>query len=304
MIHRRRLVSPVLLGALVAAWAGPASAAPPATVAADAAYWTAGRLAAVASVTKGPTVARGTAVRRVPAGIPQGRYVAGIPQVGTFFVASPDGNTSCTGSVVHSPAHDLVLTAGHCAYGWQSSTTHRIFVPAYAYGKDAAHQPYGFYPVTQFVLDPRYRPSPPTAAVTDLDFAFARLGAGSDRRQVEDVTKALALTTTPSYRNTVTVIGYPGSSHNPGHKAIACTVPTTRLAGYRQMRMVCGGFFDGVSGSPWIAGYDPLRHTGQVIGEVGGRGGGGDDQDHDWISYSPMFGSELLSLYHQAVSAG
>ena len=68
------------------------------------------------------------------------------------------------------------------------------------------------------------------------------------------------------------------------------------------MRMVCGGYYDGVSGSPWIAGYDATRHTGVVIGEVGGRGGGGDDHDDDWISYSPAYGSELVALFKQAIS--
>jgi V8-like Glu-specific endopeptidase len=305
MVRRPRTLPWLLLGTLAAGWADPAWAATPpptlaATVAADAAYWTAGRLDAAAPIAKGPAAATGSAVRKAPAGTPQGRYIAGIPQVGTFFVASPNGNTSCTGSVVHSPGHDLVLTAGHCAYGWQRSGTHRIFVPAYAYGRDAAHQPYGFYPVERLLLDARYRPSPPTAAATDLDFAFARLGAGHDRRRVEDVTGAFTLRTTPSYRNTVTVIGYPESRHNPGRRAISCTAPTTRLSGYRQMRMVCGGYYDGVSGSPWIAHYSATRHTGEVIGEVGGRGGGGDDRDDDWISYSPVYGSELVALYRRA----
>jgi V8-like Glu-specific endopeptidase len=275
----------------------------PSTVAADAAYWTADRLVDASPGAKGPKVTHASATRQAPANTPQSRYIAGIPQVGTFFVSSPNGNTSCTGSVVHSPGHDLVLTAGHCAYGWRSSSAHRIFVPAYAYDKDAAHQPYGFYPVEKLVLDPRYRPSPSSAAATDLDFAFAVLGRGTGHRRVEDVTKALTLHTTPGYRNTVTVIGYPESSHNPGRRAITCTMATSRLAGYRQMRMICGGYFDGVSGSPWIAHYNAARHTGQVIGEVGGRGGGGDDYDDDWISYSPMFGRELTSLYERAAKS-
>lgn len=260
-------------------------------------YWTAARLDNAVPVTKGLMTVHASGVRQAPAGTPQGRYITGIPQVGTFFAATPDGNTSCTGSVVHSPGHNLVLTAGHCAWGWLHSATHRIFVPAYAYGKDAAHQPYGYYPVTRLVLDPHYRPSPSTAAATDLDFAFAVLG-----RRVEDVTGAFTLRATPSYRNTVTVIGYPESSHNPRRRPISCTVPTARLSGYRQMRMICGGYFNGVSGSPWIAHYDPVKHTGQVIGEVGGRGGGGNDYDDDWVSYSPLYGASLVALYKRASS--
>lgn len=263
----------------------------------DAAYWTAGRLDDAVPVAKGPHRAGINTVRRAPAGTPRGVYVAGVPEVGTFFASTPDGNTSCTGSVVHSSGHNLVLTAGHCAYGWRKSTSHRIFVPAYVYGKDAAHQPYGYYPVKKVILEPHYNPSPSTGKATDLDFAFVVLGS-----RVEDRTGAFTLRTTPGYNNTVTVIGYPSSSHNPGRRAITCTVPTKRLSGYRQMSMVCAGYYDGVSGSPWIANYDAVKHTGTVIGSLGGRGGGGDDDDDDWISYSPAYGSELTSLYRKALS--
>jgi V8-like Glu-specific endopeptidase len=172
----------------------------------------------------------------------------------------------------------------------------------YTAGHGAAHQPYGFFPVTSLFVDPRYRPSPPGATVTDLDFAFARLGRDSSNRRIEDVTGALTVRATPGYHNTVTVIGYPGSAHNPQHRAIICTVPTSRLSGYRQMQMICGGYYNGVSGSPWIAHYNAATHTGQVIGEVGGRGGGGNDSDDDWVSYSPIYDRQLMSLYTDAVA--
>jgi len=252
----------------------------------DSVYWTAARLDAALGVPKGSAIHAAAA----PAGIPHGRFFGGIPRVGTFFAGTPSGNTSCTGSVVRSPGRDLVLTAGHCAWNWRRSATHLIFVPRYAYGRDAAHQPYGYFPVRSFLLDPHYRPAPGGGAATDLDFAFARLGRDAKGRRVEDVTGAFPLAPTPGYRNRVTVIGYPESSHNPRRQAITCTVPTTRLSGYRQMRMLCGGYFNGVSGSPWVAGR-------RVIGVLGGRNGGG---EQDWVSYSPYLGPEMTALYARA----
>jgi V8-like Glu-specific endopeptidase len=229
----------------------------------------------------------------------QGAFSAGIPDVGTFFVDTPSGDTTCSGSVVHSAGKNLVLSAGHCLYKWRTGTTHRIFVPKYTGGLDAAHQPYGFFPVDSVFVDPRFTPSPPTSKYSDLDFGFVSTDPNSAGAQLEDVTGALTLTTTPSYSNTVTVLGYPSKAHNPTGRTWSCTVVTAPLPGYHQMQMTCPGFYGGTSGGPWIANYNPTTHTGNVIGETGGLRGGGDT---DWVSYSPMFDQEIQNLYDDAVN--
>jgi V8-like Glu-specific endopeptidase len=271
---------------------------------AEAQFWTASRLSSAVPVAS-PAVTGPTSLQlrqTAPKTVPQGRYFGGVPTVGTFFVQQASGATSCTGSVVHSSGHNLLLTAGHCAASWGSKPSHRIFVPEYASGKAATAQPYGFFPVDQMFIDPRFDARQRAAATTDLDFAFAVTGPDSSGRLIEDVTGALTLKTTPGYVNTVTVIGYPGIAHNPKSQALTCTVPTSQLSGYRQMKMLCGGYYSGTSGGPWIQNFNAKTGTGDVIGEIGGRGGGGDDDNDDWVSYSPYFNQNIIDLYDDTVA--
>ncbi|MFD7913497.1 trypsin-like serine peptidase [Streptomyces sp. NPDC059752] len=237
-----------------------------------------------------------------PAGIPKGVYFEGLPMVGTFFYDGKPmgGDTSCTGSVVRSRGKGLVLTAGHCANG-MANATHRIFVPQYRHGKSASAQPAGVFPISDIYRDPRYPKNETTKGyLSDLDFAFITVTA-NDKGLPENVTGALTFTATSAYEHNVTVVGYPSSaSVNSKHQAITCDVPTTRLPGFRQLKMECGGYHGGVSGSPWIKGYNAAARTGQVVGNIGGYNGGGNDAEAHWISYSPLYGKDAQDLYDDA----
>ncbi|WP_331738248.1 trypsin-like serine peptidase [Streptomyces sp. NBC_00069] len=236
-----------------------------------------------------------------PAGTPTAVHFDGLPMVGTFFFdGKPVSGTStyCSGSVVRSKGKNLVLTAGHCANGLNAAT-HRIFVPQYRYGLHSTAQPWGVFPVSDVYKDPRYptKGDATRGPLSDLDFAFVTV-TPNDKGSVENATGALTFTPVTTYEHNVTVIGYPSSDdNNKAHKAITCNVPTTRFYGFRQMKMECGGYYSGVSGGPWIKGYDSKTNTGQVIGNVGGMGGGG---DVDWISYSPIYGKDAQDLYNDA----
>ncbi|MEV8475415.1 FG-GAP-like repeat-containing protein [Streptomyces sp. NPDC051173] len=270
-------------------------------------FWTAERMAAAKPADTGraaapaPGAGRSRAlVGAAPTGTPQGAYGDGIPMVGTFFSSTgPDGPTYCTASVVHSAGRNLVLTAGHCAKSLAGGGQ-RVFVPQYRKGLDAAHQPYGVFPVDRVFTDPRYAKNS-KGPDSNLDFGFARLSPNAQGAQAEDRTGALRLTPTPRWSSTVTVVGYPGS-RNPDQKAVSCTVPTSRLAGFHQLQMKCGGFYGGTSGSPWITNYDARNRTGDVIGNLGGWNGGGNATGDDWISYSPVHDHEIQDLYQDAVA--
>ncbi|MDF3297369.1 trypsin-like serine peptidase [Streptomyces tropicalis] len=264
-------------------------------------YWTADRMArAVPADAAAPPPLRAGARHGPPAGTPAPEHFNGHPMVGTFFFDGRPlggGSTYCTGSVVHTAAHDIVLTAGHCGRGLERAT-HRVFVPQYRYGRSAAAQPFGVFPVTTTYIDPRYTTNT-RAATSDLDLAFARVGANG-RGRVEDLTGALAFTPSTGYIRKVTVIGYPSSaSVNPRHRAIRCPVTTTRLSGYRQMRMLCTGFYGGVSGGPWIEGYDRATGRGRLIGNTGGYLAGG---DVDWVTYAPLYGKDAQALFADAAA--
>ncbi|MGJ5890338.1 trypsin-like serine peptidase [Streptomyces niveiscabiei] len=281
-------------------------------------YWTAARMAdatpADAARTAPPRAHTDTSPqahtdaatpRRPPPGTPSPQQFAGHPTVGTFFFDSkPLGgkSTFCTGSVVHTAAKDIVLTAGHCGTGLQKAT-HRIFVPRYVSGKSAAAQPYGVFPVTRVYLDPRYVPNT-KKPVSDLDLAFTQTAPNSKGKRLEDVTGALTFTSTATgYTHRVTVLGYPSAEKvNPRHNPIRCPVTTQRLPGYAQLSMACTGFYGGVSGGPWIKDYDPARGTGKVIGATGGYNGGGNDTNDDWVTYAPLFGKDAQALFNDAAA--
>ena len=63
--------------------------------------------------------------------------------------------------------------------------------------------------------------------------------------------------------------------------------------GRDQMRFACKGYSPGTSGSPWVMRFDPLTHTGLVIGVIGGYEDGGDTAD---VSYSPYFSEAIARL--------
>ncbi|MFF4740591.1 trypsin-like serine peptidase [Streptomyces sp. NPDC001262] len=276
------------------------------------AYWTADRMAGARPLDAGkggsPQQAGAAAGpgARDSARAGSGDYFEGLPMAGTFFFRDTPingKNTYCTGSVVHSRGRSLVLTAGHCGISLQRATE-QIFVPQYRYKASAADQPHGVFPLERIFMDSRYAGVATDvrkkSIVSDLDLAFVKVGPNR-KGKAEDVTGALTFTRTPGYNNDVTVIGYPSSDKvNSRHQARRCPVSTTRLPGYHQMRMVCGGFYGGVSGGPWITDYDAKHRTGKVIGSTGGYNDGGNDANVDYVTYAPRYGNDAMALYEDA----
>ncbi|MFU9036876.1 MULTISPECIES: trypsin-like serine peptidase [Streptomyces] len=265
-----------------------------------AAYWTPERMAAAAPAAKAtpgaanssPAARPSGAAARLPA---TARHFDGIPTVGVLFSVDGDARAHhCTASVVHSPHRNLILTAGHCNPGDRAA-----FVPQYRSG--AQTQPYGVWAIDESFA---YPDRGTTGDKSDLDFAFATVEHDADGRALEDVTGGNILAPTPGYTNDVTVIGYPTVRNDPEDRAVRCATRTSRLAGTDQLRMECGGFYGGTSGSPWLAGFDERTGTGRIIGLIGGLNGGGPKgPNSDRVSYSPYFGAKILSLYARATKA-
>ncbi|MER0479748.1 hypothetical protein ABR737_15620 [Streptomyces sp. Edi2] len=263
-----------------------------------AAYWTRERMAAAAPA--GPergTSDRAATTRSAPAAKSAAiaRHFDGVPSVGVLFSVDGDARAHhCTASVVHSPHRNLILTAGHCNPG-----TRAAFVPQYRSGADK--QPYGVWAIEDTFAYPGRGTS---GAGADLDFAFATVAPDEGGQPVEDTTGGNTLSPAPGYTNDVTVVGYPNVRNDPQDKAVRCATRTSRLSGTHELRMECGGFYGGTSGSPWLADFDEESGTGRVIGLIGGLNGGGPKgPDSDRISYSPYFGQKVLSLYAQASQA-
>ncbi|WP_407553288.1 hypothetical protein QOM21_25140 [Streptomyces sp. Pv4-95] len=222
-----------------------------------------------------------------------GTHFDGVPSVGVLFSVGQDARTHhCTAFVVRSPRRNLILTAGHCEAG-----TRAAFVPRYRSG--AATQPYGVWAIGKTYVLPGHGT---TGAAADLDFAFATVAPDARGRSLEEVTGANVLAPTPGYTTKVTVIGYPSVRHDPQDRAVRCDTVTSRLAGTRQLRMECGGFYGGTSGGPWLTHFDEQSGTGTAVGLIGGLNGGGPSgPENDRVSYSPYFGPEVFDLYSRAL---
>ena len=199
-------------------------------------------------------------------------------RVGALFEASDaahlTGEHFCTASVVHSPHHDLVVTAAHCL----GTGGDLVFVPGYRDGT----APYGVWRVTRAFLPDGWA----KGQDEDSDVAFATLAARGDEN-IEDVVGGNRFAPrTATGATAVTVIGYPDSSEVP----VRCVNRPTAHSSTQQ-RISCPAFPGGTSGSPWV------NADGQVVGVLGGHEQGGATAD---ISYSVVLGSEAAELYRDA----
>ncbi|MDN3294547.1 trypsin-like peptidase domain-containing protein [Streptomyces ficellus] len=207
---------------------------------------------------------------------------AGLPSVGVLLDAHGHW---CTASVVDSPKGNVVATAAHCVYGDGAATENFSFAPAYS-GKARNPAPYGEWKVRSVAVDDAWREHADDAH----DYAFLTLEADGRGRQVQQVVGAAKPEWTSGPVRRVTVVGYPNKEHNPADGPVSCTTGTAKdphLAG--SMVMECDGFFDGTSGSPWLA-------DGRLIGVLSGG-------DTDTESTAVLFDARTRALYDRAVKA-
>lgn len=222
-----------------------------------------------------------------PAIVSQAKAFNGTPAVGALFTTSGRngliGTHFCTASVVDSPHRDLVLTAAHCVSG--TSPNKMVFVPGYHDG----HRPYGIWAVTRVIVDRNWMSS----ANPDDDFAFLVV-ARPGRSAVQDVTGGEHIETSQPPGQFVRVIGYPDNAALP----ISCRNRALRFSA-SQLEFDCGGYSDGTSGSPLIAGMNAMTGLGTVIGVIGGYEQGGYTPD---VSYAAKFGPNVAALFKMAIS--
>lgn len=248
-------------------------------------------LAAHAGPLAGRYIPRGNAVAYEagadPAITAQAKAFKGIPAVGALFTTSGGndllGSHFCTASVVDSPHRDLVLTAAHCVS--HTSPNKMVFVPGYHDG----HRPFGVWAVRRVIVDRNWMSS----ATPDDDFAFLVVGRPG-RVAVQDLTGGESIQTSQPAGQLVRVIGYPDNAVLP----ITCQNRARRFSA-SQLEFDCGGYSDGTSGSPFIAGMNAATGVGQVIGVIGGYEQGGFTPD---VSYAARFGPSVAALFRTAIT--
>ncbi|MFF8287873.1 trypsin-like serine peptidase [Streptomyces sp. NPDC016309] len=209
---------------------------------------------------------------------------AGLPSVGVLL--DEDGHW-CTASVVDSPRGNVVATAAHCVFADGSASSGFSFAPGYR-GTGAKRTPYGTWKVRTVQVADAWKAAGDDADAHD--YAFLTLAPDGRGRQVQDVVGAARPDWASGPERRVTVVGYPNKEHNPADGPVSCTTDTRRdpdLSG--SMLMECDGFFDGTSGSPWLA-------AGRLIGVLSGG-------ETDTESTAVLFDARTRALFDRAVKA-
>jgi hypothetical protein len=199
--------------------------------------------------------------------------------VGVLSYHSLAGGHFCTGTVVHSPVRDLMVTAAHCVDP-AGHLRHFTFAPGYRDGR----APYGVWDPRQVVVSARWAQSADPAD----DVAFVVMWP-SHGRNIGDLVAGEDIGRTAGFGR-VRLIGYPDDVQRP----VACGNAVS-FTGHG-LEIVCPGFTAGTSGGAWIGGS--TAGTGSVVGVIGGYEEGGVSPS---VSYSPVFGSNIIRVYQQAV---
>ena len=217
-----------------------------------------------------------------PPGTPTASSTGSVRTAGPlFFGALADGH-GCSASVVHSPGHDLIVTAAHCIAGNGAGIT---FAPGYLDGAT----PFGVWTTTRVWVSNRWvTAQDPQSDVAFLQVAPQRIGGRLVR--VEDVTGGEILGVAPRPGTTVTDPAYPAGVDDAPITCAARITYTDRFPTFD-----CFGYVGGTSGSPFLV-QRPGRPT-LVVGVIGGLHQGG---CYDWNSFSPAFGLDTYRTYLRA----
>lgn len=233
---------------------------------------------------------------------PTSSHFGGLAMIGRMYLQSGHGSYFCTASVINSPHHDIVLTAGHCMDA-RAGGGSMAFVPQWT---AADPRPHGIFPVatdsrgrSRVWIDQRYYDRGHVEGAP-WDVAFVQVGARGDGKRVQDVVGGNTLSTGRGYAFArVRLVGYPNADRQP----LTCTDSTTRFRPTdgtpgSYLRIACDDYRSGTSGSPFLANFDAHTGTGDVVGSIGGWKTGGPTAD---VSYSSYFGSDIQRLYNAAV---
>jgi V8-like Glu-specific endopeptidase len=164
----------------------------------------------------------------------------------------------CSGSVIDSPAGDVVLTAGHCVIDPETGDQARvaIFVPGYR----EEETPFGVFAATSFATTPEWSS---TAGTSDPDEAgdlamLVLAPIAKTGQSVEATVGSLGIAFEQPREQTYTQWGYPGATPYNGEILYSHTTPyaggdPSYPAAERPIK-IASDFTEGASGGPWTVG--------------------------------------------------
>ncbi|GAA3116303.1 hypothetical protein GCM10017600_64230 [Streptosporangium carneum] len=237
--------------------------------------------------------------------------------VGKVFFKIGDKEYWCSASAVASRNHNLVATAGHCAYDAKQGkrAEYWIFIPGYNQGKT----PYGIYVGHSLNLHENFT----GRGDYDYDYAFVTVHDGfvwkpgkapntyemESVGSLEDNVGGQGLMVSRGFGLSVFAFGYPAAPHidgsrpYDGQKMLWCDGRTYRTKA--PTRLVEAGvslgctFTGGASGGPWLINYDPQHGLGYLNGVNSFAWDTDTDKKYDRIS-SPYFTQSTYLVYEYA----
>ncbi len=202
-----------------------------------------------------------------------------IPSVGKLVTHAhgfSDG-ANCTGTVLNTPKHDVVLTAKHCTAGVGKFAID-YFAPGY--DKNVKNpEPYGRWKVKGAYDGPG-----------DLEVLVMEKKNG---KNIQDVAGGQNYEINVPIGGRVSVIGYPSDGHGrPYYCGADATVHVWKGGHHNEWQTDCGkNFNNGTSGSAYMINYDPQTHQGTVVAALGGDNEGGAGPGDEFSLGDPLTSS-------------
>jgi hypothetical protein len=217
---------------------------------------------------------------------------------GKVFLTNRDGipatgdNYVCSGTVVPARHKRLVVTAGHCVYGFGEFATNWMFIP----GKDGTREPYGRWAAVRLATTRQYEESEDLA----YDVGMAKIGKRKGKR-LQKVVGARGIAFGLGRDQRFDAFGYPQDPPFSGSRLFHCAAGAESPDGSMQPRTnrIDCNMTGGASGGGWIVGggrvnsvtsytYEPVCTVPPIVC--------GEDPDGNKL-YGPYFGSTIENLY-------
>jgi V8-like Glu-specific endopeptidase len=217
---------------------------------------------------------------------------------GKVFMTQGLTDFLCSGTVVRSPGHVLVWTAGHCVHGadiGEGFSTNFMFVPGYRDGQ----RPFGEWTATSLYTTRQWQTSSETNPAYEFDLGAAALARHGDGRGIQDEIGARGIAFNQPRNQPYSAFGYPAQSPFNGQRLFRCDSPfagSDPIGSPEPMRIFCN-MTGGASGGGWVAGgkavasvtsYGYVPDTDCTAGLV------------DECLYGPYQGGVAKSLYKRA----
>jgi V8-like Glu-specific endopeptidase len=174
-----------------------------------------------------------------------------------FFTDHNGGNWVCSGSLVNSPAQNVVITAGHCVYGtaggelpagetWHSNW---VFAPDYSYG----YAPFGYWTARQLWTLTNYINN----GDEQDDLGAAILNPNSSGWNAVALLGGQGFAWNQNSTQYVYDFGYPAAAPFNGQSLQECDGWANWNGWWWvNMEMLNCNFTGGSSGGPWLIGFN------------------------------------------------